>query len=101
MDHPILGEISGGDHPQRLIAIAGALAESSVTQMMLEMGDASCLEIEARTTDLPGLLSRMTEPVALHLRARTLISIAPASISGVTFDPQLDESLRRAKSTLA
>lgn len=100
MEQPLLGELTGGDHEQRVIALAGALAESSITQIMLESNDGGLTEIEARTTDLPGLLANPQLPFALHLRARTLISIGPASINWVTFDAALDEALRRAKASL-
>jgi hypothetical protein len=101
MDEPLIGEMSGGDHGRRVIALAGVLAECAVTRFELEVeGDDCLVEFEARATDLPGLLADPTRSVGLHARARTLISVTPKSIGWVTHDAQIDAALRRAKTSL-
>ncbi len=102
MEQPLLGEITVGDHRQRVIALAGALAECSITQIALETeDDKTVVELEARATDLPGLLADPSRSFGLHLRARTLVSVTPRSVSWVTHDAAIDEAMRRAKASLA
>ena len=101
MDEPLIGEMSGGDHGRRVIALAGALAECAVTRFEFEIEGGNCLvEFEARETDLPGLLADPSRSVGLHARARTLISVTPKSIGWVTHDSEIDSALRRAKASL-
>lgn len=101
MDHPLLGEITSADHTQRIIALAGALAESAVTRVALEYeDDVTMVEYETRHTDLPGLLANSERSVGIHARASTLISVTSRAISWVTGDAEIDAALNRAKKSL-
>jgi hypothetical protein len=101
MEEPMLGEIRGGDYARRVAALAGALAESAVTQIAMETDDADQLvELDARAADLPGLLADPGRLYGLHVRARTLISVTPRAVAWVTHDPVIDEAMRRARAAL-
>ena len=100
MGAPHVGEMSTGDHRQRLVALAGALAESGVTEVEVELSAGCTLRCRARETDLPGILASAPSPV-LRAREGTLVQVSPASIVWMTRDAGIDAALRRAVAFLA
>lgn len=102
MDDPLVGEITAGDHAARVVAVAGALAESAVTHIAIEYEDEkSLVELDARTTDLPGLLADPSRALGVHARARTLISVTQRAVNWITCDAEIDAAFRRARKSFS
>lgn len=99
MDAPLEGELTTGDHRQRLVALAGALAECAVTEVEVELSSECTLTCRARETDLPGILASTPSPV-LRARDGTLVRITPGSVVWTTRDAGIDAALRRAGASL-
>jgi hypothetical protein len=98
VDAPYTGRLSRGSHQQRVIALAGALAEAGVIRLEVEVPGGEVLQLEARATDLPGFLANRF-PV-LHASGRTVLSVTPAAIAWETLDPRIHEAMVRAGASL-
>lgn len=93
------GAITGTTHDARSIAVAGALAEAGVTTLTVNSPHRVSLELDARSTDLPGMLrDAMNQPphvAQLSARGDTSIEVIQESIRWRSADPKIAACLQR------
>jgi hypothetical protein len=92
------GTIKGGTHEQRVVALAGALAECGITRLEAELSYCATIELEARVTDLPGFLRDKRGPI-LRTQGMT-IAILADSIEWAAYDLKVKEAMLRAGASL-
>jgi hypothetical protein len=90
------GEIRGGDGLERAIALAGVLAEQGARSLAWRAAAAAGeVTLNARETDLPGLISGAKEETMILWRERDLeVAIGAAALAWRTSDGELASALR-------